>query len=290
MKIFLIFPYKSESEDIYEIVRLAVTNLGHTIVRARDYSGEKDIRTKVYSDIKSADIIVAEVSSFETISNVRNEFGYAQSLQKPIIPICSKDSEIPFNLSTFHVILYDRLRMQESLVKPLINFLQQTKPIEFLLEKTIEEKPTKKAKSIFVSYSHTDVEYLDRLKVHLKPFEKKGQIDLWSDTKIKAGEKWKDKISTALDKSIIAILLISADFLASDFIVDNELPPLLKAAEEKGKVILPLILKPCRFTRDENLSKFQSINDPKFPLSKLSENDKEETYVKVADLIDNLVK
>ena len=39
-----------------------------------------------------------------------------------------------------------------------------------------------------------------------------------------------------------------------------------------------------------NLSKFQSINDPKHPLSKLSENDKEETYVKVADLIDNLVK
>ncbi len=54
-------------------------------------------------------------------------------------------------------------------------------------------------------------------------------------TKIKAGDKWKEKIERALEKSAIAILLISADFLASDFIVDNELPPLLKSAEGKGK-------------------------------------------------------
>ncbi len=290
MKIFLIFPYRSESEDIYEIVRLAVTNLGHTIIRARDYSGEKDISKKVTADIKEADIIIAEVSGFDKFTNVRSEFSKAQSFDKPIIPICSKDFEIPFDLSTYQVILYDRLRMQESLVKPLVSYLGKAKPIEFLLQKTKDDKPQKAKKSIFVSYSHYDTEYLERLKIHLKPFEKKGQIDLWADTKIKAGDKWKDKINTALENSVIAILLISADFLASDFIVDNELPPLLKSAEEKGKVILPLIVKPCRFTSDENLSKFQSINDPKHPLSKLSENDKEETYVKVADLIDNLVK
>lgn len=290
MKIFLIFPYKSESEDIYEIVRLAVTDSGHTIIRARDYSGDRDISKKVTEEIKDSDIIIAEVSNFDKFSNVRGEFLKAQSFDKPIIPICSKSSELPLDLSNYQAILYDRLRMQESLVKPLLNYLGKAKPIDFLLQKTKDDKPLKAKKSIFVSYSHTDNEYLERLKIHLKPFEKKGQIDLWVDTKIKGGEKWKDKINAALDKSVIAILLISADFLASDFIVDNELPPLLKAAEEKGKIILPLIVKPCRFTSDENLSKFQSINDPKHPLSKLTENDKEETYVKVADLIDNLVK
>lgn len=290
MKIFLIFPYRSESEDIYEIVRLAVTDSGHTIIRARDYSGDRDISKKVTAEIKDADIIIAEVSNFEKSSNVRGEFAKAQTFEKPIIPICSKGAELSFDLSNYQAILYDRLRMQETLVKPLLNYLSKAKPIDFLLQKTKDDKPTKNTKSIFVSYSHTDSEYLERLKIHLKPFEKKGQIDLWVDTKIKGGEKWKEKINTALDKSVIAILLISADFLASDFIVDNELPPLLKAAEEKGKVILPLIVKPCRFTSDENLSKFQSINDPKHPLSKLTENDKEETYVKVADLIDNLVK
>jgi hypothetical protein len=70
----------------------------------------------------------------------------------------------------------------------------------------------------------------------MRPFEKKGVIDLWVDTKINVGEKWKEKIQQALDRAAIAILLISADFLASDFIIDNELPPLLKAAEEKGNL------------------------------------------------------
>ena len=78
--------------------------------------------------------------------------------------------------------------------------------------------------------------------------------------------------------------------MASDFIINNELPPLLKSAEEKGKAILSLIVKPCRFTSNESLSVFQAINDPKNPLSKLNENDREEMYVKVADRIDNLVK
>jgi hypothetical protein len=294
MKIFLIIPYKSEFEDVYETVKYTVVAGGHTILRAEDFAGRPHIKEIVFEEISKADIVIADVSNYDITkgkgSNVRNEFLQAQTYGKPIIPICSKSVELSVDLSEYQAILYDRLRMQETLVKPLINYLGKSKAIDFLLKKSHEEKSPKKIKSIFVSYSHSDMEYLERLKVHLKPFEKKGQIDLWADTKIKAGDKWKEKINIALDKSVIAILLISADFLASDFIVDNELPPILKTAEEKGKVIVPLIVKPCRFTSDENLSKFQAINDPKYPLSKLTENDREEMYVKVADLIDNLVK
>lgn len=287
MKIFFIQPFQSEFEDIYEIVKFAATSLGHTISRADDFDGFGDIGEIVTDTIKEADIVIADVSKF--IANVASEFGTAQALKKPIIPIFDKSDEISIDLSHFQAILYDRLRLQDTLAKPLINYLSKDDNKEFIQKKTSTKKALKNSKSIFVSYSHKDSEFLERLKVHLKPFEKNGQIDLWSDTKIKAGEKWKDKINKALDESVIAILLISADFLASDFIVDNELPPLLKDAEEKGKVILPLIVKPCRFTKDENLSKFQSINDPKLPLSKLNDNDKEEMYVKVADVIDNLV-
>jgi hypothetical protein len=294
MVIFLVIPYRAEDEDIYEIVRSTVTASGHELLRAEDFSDEEDIKKGVESAIDKSDIVIADISKIEVLSgsgqNVRTEFLYAQQLKKPIIPICNRNIEFSVDLSNYQVILYDRLRMQDTLVKPLMNYLGKDKSIDFLMLKSKVGKPVKPIKSIFVSYSHLDSVYLERLKVHLKPFEKKGQIDIWADTKIKAGEKWKEKINAALDVSVIAILLISADFLASDFIIDNELPPLLKAAEEKGKVILPLIVKPCRFTNDENLSKFQSINDPKFPLSKLNENDKEEIYVKVADLIDNLVK
>jgi hypothetical protein len=290
MNVFLILPFKSEYEDIYEAVKNATLQNEHTITRAENFADQNDIVELVDEAIKNSDFVIADISAFSETNAVQSEFMKAQKYDKPIVPICIKGKEIPIDLSKYQAIIYDRFRLQETLVKPLLNYLGKSKTLDFLLQKTILTGSKKTIKSIFISYSHVDVCYLERLKVHLKPFEKKGQIDLWEDTKIKAGEKWKDKINSALEKSVVAILLISADFMASDFIVDNELPPLLKAAEEKGKVILPIIVKPCRFTNDENLSKFQAINDPKNPLSKLNENDREEIYVKVADYIDNLVK
>jgi hypothetical protein len=74
--------------------------------------------------------------------------------------------------------------------------------------------------------------------------------------------------------------------LASDFIIDNELPPLLKAAEEKGTTILPLVLKPCRFIRDKKLSAFQAINDPRRPLIMLSDAEREEIFAQITERIE----
>ena len=151
-----------------------------------------------------------------------------------------------------------------------------------------QQTDTAEKPMIFICYSHKDIEYLERLIVHLKPFEKKGLINVWSDTKIKAGEKWKEQIENALEKSVAAILLISADFLGSDFIGDNELPSLLKSADEKGIPILSVIIKPCRFIQYENLSKFQAVNDPKNPLCKMDESGREEVYVKIAEYIERV--
>jgi transcriptional regulator with XRE-family HTH domain len=147
-----------------------------------------------------------------------------------------------------------------------------------LLEIAEEDVPTAKqpkpeeGRSLFISYSHTDKEYLDRLLVHLRPLQKSGLIDPWNDTRIVAGDKWKEEIEKALEKAAVAVLLISADFLASNFIVDNELPPLLKKASDEGTVILPLILKPCGFIRDKSLSIFQAVNSPDAPLSGMDEH------------------
>src|SRR5690606_7893081 len=127
--------------------------------------------------------------------------------------------------------------------------------------------PKSKGNKIFISYSHRDKSYLDRLMVHLRPLQKQGLIDAWADTRLQAGDKWKKEIESALKESRVAILMISADFLASDFIIDNELPPLLHAAESKGTRIIPVILKPCRFLREKNLCEFQAVNLPDEPMS-----------------------
>jgi transcriptional regulator with XRE-family HTH domain len=144
-------------------------------------------------------------------------------------------------------------------------------------------------KYVFVSYSHRDSAYLERLMVHLKPLQKQGVIDPWVDTRLQAGDKWKKEIEKALQRARVAVLLVSADFLASDFIVENELPPLLQAAEAKGTLIIPVILKPCRFTRDKNLQEFQAINSPDEPLSLADENERELVYDTIAQRIEDLL-
>lgn len=165
--------------------------------------------------------------------------------------------------------------------------------IMFYIDQHIETLPTviknnhslnedqEKRTRVFVSYSHSDSKYLDEIRKHFKPISK--NIDFWDDSKLNPGDKWREEIDKAIDNSRVAILLLSADFLASDFIVNNELPPLLKAADEKGAKILIVILRPCLFSEIEQLNRYQALNPPSRPVSKMNENEREELYV-------NLVK
>src|SRR6266536_3499947 len=113
---------------------------------------------------------------------------------------------------------------------------------------------------VFVSYSHEDAAWLERLQVHLKPLEREGLVELWADTRIATGSDWRRKIEQAMSTAQVAVLLVSADFLASDFIAANELPPLLQRAELDGLVIMPLILSPCLFEQTTSIARFQAVN------------------------------
>jgi hypothetical protein len=142
---------------------------------------------------------------------------------------------------------------------------------------------------IFISYAHADADWLERLQKHLRPLEREGAL-IWDDTRLKAGARWREEIRVALAETKVAILLVSADFLASDFIVTDELPPLLQAAAEDGATILPVIISPCRFERMESLSRFQSVNDPKKPLVKLRRGNREEVLDEVARAVEDALK
>lgn len=130
---------------------------------------------------------------------------------------------------------------------------------------------------VFVSYSHFDKEFLVDIQRHFKPFLDK--IDYWDDTKIPPGQKWKDEIQAAIKETKVAILLVSTDFLGSSFILNNELPHILAAAEDEGAVILILVLRPCYFEDFPKLNQYQTMNPPSRPISKMDTEEKEELLV-----------
>src|SRR5215213_9914159 len=138
---------------------------------------------------------------------------------------------------------------------------------------------------VFISYSHADKEWLDRLKRHLKPLVREGNLDCWDDTHIRPGDDWKQEIQNALDTAQVAVLLISADFFASDFINETELPPLLDAAKAEGVRILPVILSASQFNWNSSLARFQTVNPPDQPLAKMTPAEQEDVFNHLAQTI-----
>jgi hypothetical protein len=141
----------------------------------------------------------------------------------------------------------------------------------------------------FISYSHKDNKSLDELQTHLAHYIRKETINVWDDTKIQPGAKWREEIEQALQSTKVAVLLVSANFLASSFIVTNELPPLLAAAEKEGTIILSVLLRPCAFS-DSDLAQYQSVNSPSNPLSEMTRGKRDAMWAKIAELVRDALK
>ncbi|MGK7906913.1 MAG: SUMF1/EgtB/PvdO family nonheme iron enzyme [Synechococcus sp.] len=138
---------------------------------------------------------------------------------------------------------------------------------------------------VFVSYSHADKNALEELQKFIKPLERKGVVDLWDDTKIPTGSKWKGEIERALDEAKVAVFLVSANFLASDFIHEEELPKLLSASENNGLIILPFFLSHCYY-EPTPLADYQAVNSPDKPLSDFPINEHDRQWKSLIEKID----
>ncbi|MBI1760749.1 MAG: TIR domain-containing protein [Acidobacteria bacterium] len=99
--------------------------------------------------------------------------------------------------------------------------------------------------SVFISYSHKDELWKDRLLPQLKALEQAGVLDVWEDRRIDAGDQWYPEIRAAMEKAAVSVCLISPDYLASDFCAKEEVPFMLKRCEQEGMVLLPVLLRPC---------------------------------------------
>jgi hypothetical protein len=144
--------------------------------------------------------------------------------------------------------------------------------------------------AVFICYSHRDQRWLDRVMVHLRPLTRESGIGIWADTRLEAGSDWRNDIRDAVASAKVAILIVSADFLASDFIASDELPPLLEASEKEGAVILPVIAGASRFQQTQKLARFQSVNDPARPLAAMPDFEQESVLVKLANRVEQIFR
>lgn len=293
-KVFIIAPMRSDFDSLREDVRrgisLASEVLGKFIesVYIGGFETALDIVKAVQDEISRSDLIVAEVTA--PSARLIWDLGAAQAKGKTLLLLTSNVSSLPAEMRGVRTIVYGKDIYDEEVggTSGLVRIRVGEALTSVFGDSEGREDVPQVAKpcKIFVSYCRTDTEFLTRILVHLKPLEREGIIELWSDTKIRPGDRWKGEIRKALEAARCAILLVSADFLASDFITRHEIPPLLIAAEERGTRIIPIIVKPSLFSKYDKLAQFQTLNDPGTPVIKMTDVEREELYVKLAETIE----
>jgi len=163
----------------------------------------------------------------------------------------------------------------------------QPPPVHDRIIRISDDKKTKRRNKLFIAFARSDRQWLDRLHVHLKEFDDEGfEIEVWDDAQLSAGRKWEREIAEVFTEVKIVVLLISADFLSADFIVNDELAALMESAEKEGTVILPVVVKPSRLNRIPRLAHYQTVNHPTKPLIDLSEARQEDVFIRLIETID----
>jgi tetratricopeptide (TPR) repeat protein len=139
--------------------------------------------------------------------------------------------------------------------------------------------------NVFISYSHKDEIWKDRMQPHLQILEQHGHIELWDDRKIDVGDTWYNEIESAMMDAAVAVCLISADYLASDFVTKEEVPFLLGRREKEGMHLFPVLVRPCPWKVVPLIRETQMLPRAGKSISKDFKDDWDEIFAEVGERI-----
>jgi hypothetical protein len=143
---------------------------------------------------------------------------------------------------------------------------------------------------IFVSYSHADEAWRKRFETLSKPLSRAESMVFWSDKNIGMGE-WEKQLNAKMKDAVAAVLLVSDNFLASDYIVDKELPYLVRANKTRGLKIVWAYVEPCDLKRFPQITQFQAMTLGELkPMAAMNQWEWKQTMLKGCDMIDELLK
>src|SRR5215472_12990005 len=140
---------------------------------------------------------------------------------------------------------------------------------------------------VFYSYSHHDEELRDALEKHLSILKRNGQIVGWHDRRIGAGDEWRNQIDEHVRSAHIILLLISSDFLASDYCYDIEMKLALERHQRGKAIVIPIILRPVEW-HEAPFARLQALPRDGKPVTKWA--DRDEAFADIARNIGETVK
>lgn len=135
---------------------------------------------------------------------------------------------------------------------------------------------------VFISYSHKDEAEKDRLMSHLKAVTS-DSICVWSDAHLAGGHQWYEEISKAMEQAKVAVLLVTANFLNSEFIFEQEVHRLLERREKEGLVVVPVIAKACAWRKVSWLSSMNVMPETGRPVWSAGGEHVDEDLVAIAE-------
>jgi tetratricopeptide (TPR) repeat protein len=145
-------------------------------------------------------------------------------------------------------------------------------------------------KKIFISYSHIDEEWKDRVVKHLRVFHLEGICHTWDDRQIQVGSAWEKKIIEEIQSAHAAVLLISTEFLISGFIRNKEVPLILERWQKNEIIVFPVIVEPCSWQAVEWLKQMQVFPKDGIPLAKGQPVEIKENLALLAEKVNQLLQ
>jgi len=143
---------------------------------------------------------------------------------------------------------------------------------------------------VFISYSHNDEKWKDELTDHLGVLGKEGLLEIWDDRQIAVGDRWRKEIEKSLESANVGLLLVTAKFLNSNFILEEEVPRLLERRQKEGVRVIPLIVRPCAWELIEWLNPIQVRPKDARPLSTMKVYQRDTALAILAEEIYKLSK
>ncbi len=141
--------------------------------------------------------------------------------------------------------------------------------------------------SLFISYSHKDERFRDGLAGALLAYERKGELVVWDDTKIVPGQKWEPEILAKLERADIIVLLLSNDFIRSDYCVQKEMKRAIERDSADECAIVPIVVRSCRFDKLD-VGKIQAILPNGKPIK--GHKDRDAAWLEVTRQLDRVLE